>query len=136
MLQLVKSYTWPNEGIPFAGLGLRIDDLASRLGLAVHTWNVDGLGPARGLGFRSETGRVYLLQELEMALRYHGAPGPEVHADAAELASVGAEALIEDVVVTLGIARRDVVFVADESVRQTAAALVARCSAERAKRGS
>jgi hypothetical protein len=51
MLELVDSYTWPNDGFPFAGLGLRMDDLASRLGVAVHTWHVDGLGPARGLGF-------------------------------------------------------------------------------------
>jgi hypothetical protein len=136
MLELVDSYTWPNDGIPFAGVGLRMDDLASRLGVALHTWHVDGLGPARGLGFRSASGPVYLLQELEMAVRYHGAPGPEVQVDAAELASLGAEALVEDVVVTLGIAPRDVVFVADKSVQQSAAALVARCSAHRAERGS
>ena len=136
MLELVDSYTWPNDGIPFAGLGLRMDDLASRLGVALHTWHVDGLGPARGLGFRSASGRVYLLQELEMAVRYHGAPGPEVHVDAAELARLGAEALVEDVVATLGIARGDVVFVADKSVQQSAAALVARCSAHPPERGS
>ena len=40
MLELVDSYTWPNDGTPFAGLGLRMDDLASRLGVAVHTWDV------------------------------------------------------------------------------------------------
>jgi hypothetical protein len=135
MLDLVSSYTWPNDGIPFAGLGLRVDDLASRLGVGVQSWVVDGLGPARGLGFRSESGRVYLLQELEMAVRHHAASGPEVHVDAAELASLGAEVLVKDVVDALRIARRDVVFVADESVQQNAAALVARCSAARAKRG-
>ena len=136
MLELVDSYTWPNDGIPFAGLGLRMDDLASRLGVAVHTWDVDGLGPARGLGFRSVSGRVYLLQELELAVRYHGAPGPEVHVDAAELATFCPEALVHDVVATLGIARQNVPFVADKSVQQNAAALVARWSAERAKPGS
>jgi len=136
MLELVDSYTWPNDGIPFAGLGLRMDDLASRLGVAVHTWDVDGLGPARCLGFRSVSGRVYLLQELELAVRYHGAPGPEVHVDAAELATFCPEALVHDVVATLGIARQNVPFVADKSVQQNAAALVARWSAERAKPGS
>jgi hypothetical protein len=136
MLELLDSYTWPTDGIPFAGLGLRMDELALRLGVAVRTWHVDGLGPARGLGFRSASGRVYLLQELEMAVRYHGAPGPEVHIDAADLASFGTEALVDDVVVTLGIARRDVVFVADESVQRSAATLVARCSALRPERGS
>jgi hypothetical protein len=129
MLELVNAYTWPNDGIPFAGLGLRMDELASRLGVKVHLWNVDGLGPARGLGFRSESGRVYLLQELEMAVRYHGASGPEVHADAADLASLGAEALVDDLVAALGIARRHVVFVADSSAQQRAAALVALCRA-------
>jgi hypothetical protein len=132
MLDLVDAYTWPNDGFPFAGIGVRMDELASRLGVAVHTWRIDGLGPARGLGFRSTSGRLYLLQELEMAVRYRGATGPEVHVDAAELASVGVETLVNDVVAALGIARRDVVFVAGESVQQQAAALVARCSAQRA----
>jgi hypothetical protein len=135
MLELVKSYTWPNDGLPFAGLGLRIDDLARSLEVAVHSWNVDGLGPARGFGFRSEAGRVYMLQELEMAVRYHGALGPELYADAAELANAGAEALVEDVMVALDITRKDVVFIVDNSVQKYASALVARCTTERAKRG-
>jgi hypothetical protein len=135
MLELVDSYTWPNDGIPFAVLNLRMDDLAKRLGLAVNTWHVDGLGPARGLGFRSASGRVYLLEELEMAVRYQGTPGPGVYVDAAELAKFSPEALLDDVVATLGIARQDVVHVVDKSVQQSATSLVARCSAERTKRG-
>jgi hypothetical protein len=136
MFELVNPHTWPTDGIPFAGIGLRMDELASRLGVAVRLWEVDGLGPARGLGFRSESGRVYLLQELEVAVRYHGASGPEVHADAADFSSLGAEALVYDLVVALGINRRDVVFVADSSAQQRAAALVARCSAQRSTRDS
>jgi hypothetical protein len=135
MLEFVDSYTWPNDGIPFAGLGVRMDELASRLGVAVHTWDIDGLGPARGFGFRSTPGRVYLLQELEMAVRYQDAPGPAVYVDAADLASVDLDTLVDEIVVALGIARHEVVFVADESVRRTAAALVARWSKERAERG-
>jgi hypothetical protein len=134
MLEIVDSYTWPNDDLPFAVLGLRMHDLASRFGVAVPTRD-DWLGPARELRFRSASGRVYLLQESEWSIRHLGHTGPEVHVDVAELASSGVEALVNDVVVSLGIARRDVAFVVDESIQQTAADVVARCSAQRAEGG-
>lgn len=133
MLELVKSYRWPNDDMIFAGIALRVDELAAQLGVAVHTWDASGLGPARGLGFRSASGRVYLLEELEYAVRYYGAPGPVIHVDAAELATYGPELLVDDVVATLGIARQNVVLSADKSIRQRAAEIVANCSAARAK---
>jgi hypothetical protein len=135
MLEVMASYIWPNEGIPFAGIGLPVDDLAKRLGLAVKTWDVDGLGLARGFGFRAESGRVYLLQELEMDVRFYAATGPGVYGDAADLATFGAEALVDEVAASLDLERSDIAFIADESVQQSAATLVARFSADRAKRG-
>jgi hypothetical protein len=134
MFELLDLYRWPNDGIPFAGLDLRMDDLASRLGIDVHVWNDDGLGQARGLAFRSSSGRVYLLEELDVAVRYYGATGPGVYVDAADLATVSLDTLVDDVVAALGIARHEVVWVADESLRQSAAAFVAKLSAERANR--
>lgn len=133
MLELVDSYTWPNDDMIFAGIALRMDELAAQLGVAVHTWEEAGLGPARGLGFRSAAGRVYLLEELEYTVRYHGAPGPVVHVDAAELATFGPEVLVDDLVVTLGIARQHVVINPDKSIQQRATEIVANCSAARAK---
>jgi hypothetical protein len=112
---------------------MRVDELASRLGVAVHAWNVDGLGPARGFGFRAVSGRVYFLEELAIAVRHRGAPGPEVPVDAADLTTFGAEFLVVEVLAAPGLSRSDVAYLADESVQQIAAALVARVSASRAK---
>jgi hypothetical protein len=131
MLEQLDSYTWPTDGVAFAVLGLRVDALASRLGVSVRTWYVDGLGPARGLGFRSASGRVYLLEELELAVQHHGATGPNLYADATEVAGTGVAALVEDVAGALGITPAEMLFVAEESLRERAAALVAQCSAER-----
>lgn len=135
MLEIVTSYTWPNDGIPFAGLRVRVVDLAVRLGVAVHQWDVDGLGPARGFGFRTACGRVYLLEELVLSVKYHGASGPNFYVDAAELATVGTAALVEEVVAALGLAPSDVVTFADAAAEKSAAELVAKVAAARAKRG-
>jgi hypothetical protein len=132
MFEAVTSYTWPNDGISFASLGMRVDDLANRLGLPVHAWDVDGLGPARGFGFRVPTGRVYLLEELEMAVRYHGATGPSVYVDALDLATLGAKALIQEVVTGLGLQESDIAFVADSDLQKQAANVVAIVAASRA----
>jgi len=59
-----------------------------------------------------------------------------VYVDAADLATNNTEALVDEVVVTLGLSRSDVAFVADKTVQESAAALVARVSAARPKRGS
>jgi hypothetical protein len=134
MLDIVTSNTWPNDGIPFAGLRIRVDDLAARLGVAVHKWNVDGLGPAYGFGFCTPSGRVYLVQELELSVKYQRASGPAVYVDAAELATVGAIALVEEMVMVLGLAPPDVETFADAAAEKRAAALVAEVAAANAKR--
>jgi len=134
VLDVIASYTWPNDGIPLARLGLGMDELASLLGVTVHTWTVDGLGPARGLGFRAASGRIFLLEELEFAVLHHGAVGPDVYADASDLAQFGPDPLVEEIVLALGIARSDVVLVAELSVQDAAAALVAQVAAARARR--
>ena len=92
-LELLTSYTWPTDVVPLGGLTVRINDLAARLGLPLQMWDVDGLGPARGFGGRLPSGWVVLLEELENAVKYHGAKGPSVYVDAAVLGAIGAEPL-------------------------------------------
>ncbi len=96
MFEYVRTYTWPNEGIAFAGLDIRVDDLANRLGVGVQEWDVDGLGEARGFGLRSQSGVVYVLEELKLMVLYKGARGPSVYADAADLVRLGTDALIDE----------------------------------------
>jgi hypothetical protein len=100
--------------------------------MAIHQWDVDGLGPAKGFGFRAVSGRVYLIEELKDAVKYKGARGPYVYADAAELATAGAAALVEEVVSAPGLAHTDVITFADAAAEKYAAELVAKLAAARA----
>jgi len=46
-LEVLVSYTWPTDGVPPAALSVRVNALASRLGVSVRAWEANGLGPAR-----------------------------------------------------------------------------------------
>jgi hypothetical protein len=133
MIELITSYRWPTDGYPFATLGVRVEELARRLGASVRDWNVDGLGPARGFGFRAPSGRVFLIEELESSIRYDGACGPTVYADACELASLGVEKLVNEVVTALGLCKSDVASVAGAVAEKHAAALCAQATAGEVK---
>lgn len=135
MLEIVTKYTWPNDPIPFAGLRIRVDDLAIRYGVAIQNWDVDGLGPASGFGFRLPSGRVYFLEELEHAVQFQGASGPCVYVDAAQLAEFDVEVLASEVSGALGLSRAKIMTDASDDVRQFAAELVSKIAASRAKRG-
>jgi hypothetical protein len=76
VLEVLNAYAWPNDGLSFEFLMIRVDDLAKHLGLTIQSWDVDGLGPARGFGFRLPSGRVYLTHVVELAVRPQGARGP------------------------------------------------------------
>jgi hypothetical protein len=132
-LELLTSHTWPTAEMALGSLGLHIDELASRLGLPVHRWTVDGLGPARGFGCRLPSGRVFLLEELELSVRYHEAKGPNIHVDAADLAANGIESLLVEILDALGLARSDAIAVADREAEQTAARFVTSAREYRAR---
>jgi hypothetical protein len=132
MLEVVASYTWPNYLMPIAGLCIRVDALAVRHYVDIQKWDVDGLGSAKGFAFRAASGRVFLLEELEDAVKYKGAKGPYVNTDAADLAAVGAAVLVEEVVEALGLRPTDVVTYADAAAEKRAADLVAKLAATRA----
>ena len=132
----LASMAWPTDGVPLAGLTVRVDDLATRLGVPVVTWDVDGLGPARGFGFRLPSGRVYVLEELELAVRHQGAQGPTAYTDAADLGSIGAGPLVAELLAALGLSRSDLIGEAGPDEERAAAELVARMAAARAKRES
>ena len=51
-MELLAAYTWPTGPVGLGSLTVRVDELAARLGVAIHAWEIDGLGPARGFGGR------------------------------------------------------------------------------------
>src|SRR5262245_60200969 len=135
-LEVLASYTWPTAPVALAALAVRVDDLATRLGVAVHTWDEDGLGPACGFGGRLPSGCVVLLQELQYSIQYHGAIGPGVFVDASELGAVGPDPLVEELLAELGLSKSDLAGVVDEAALRNAAELAARARAAQTARAS
>ena len=133
MIEPITTHRWSTDGYPFAVLGVRVDELARRLGVSLQEWNVDGIGPARGFGFRVPSGRVYLLEEVADSVRFYGARGPTVYVDAADLAGIGAERLVAEFVTELGLSRSEVTDIAGPAGEQRAAEIVAEAAAAGAK---
>jgi hypothetical protein len=133
-IEVLASYTWPTDAVPLAGLGIRVDDLAARLGLPVHTWDVEGLGPARGFGGRLPSGVLVLLEELQLAVRYQGARGPTVYVDAADLGAIGPDMLVGELLAALGLSRSDLVGIAGEAEQRRAAEMAAQVRQAQAAR--
>ena len=133
-LDVLASYTWPTAPVALGALSVRVDDLAARLGVAVHAWEVDGLGPARGFGGRMPSGAVILLEELELAVRHQGARGPSVYVDASQLVAAGPKPLAEELLSALALCPEELAGVVDEAARWRAAELSARATQAQAAR--
>lgn len=131
-IEPLTAFAWPTDGVPLAGLAVRVDDLAARLGVPVLAWDEDGLGPARGICCRVPSGRVYFLEELELAVMHQGARGPTVYVDAADLGAFGVGPLVAEVLAALGLSRSDLTGEAGPDETRYAAELVARVAAGKA----
>jgi hypothetical protein len=109
---LTPPVSFPTKPVPLAALSVRVDELALRLGYRVQSWVEDGLGPARGFCCRLQSGRVFCLEELELAIKHQGAKGPVVWVDDTDMVAVGIEHLVEEVSTSLGLTRADLTGVA------------------------
>ncbi len=134
MLEPLSSYTWLTDCCALATLSVRIDQLAARLGLPVFTWQEEGLGTARGVGCRLPSGRVFLLEELELAVRHQNAKGPNVYVDATDLGDQGVEPMLKEVLGGLQLSRSDVNWLAEADAQQSAAKLAAEVRAAKERR--
>lgn len=104
-----------------ATLTLRVDELARRVGIRVDAWEVEGLGPARGAALRLASGRPMLLQELQFPIETGASSGPDVWVDATDLAALGVDDFLTEVMQALDVGRDAVDWVQNASVRNEAA---------------
>jgi hypothetical protein len=111
-------------GQTIAVLSVSFDDIAARFGEPL-SWDDDGLGPARGVVVRLPSGRIVLIKELAFAIKYQGAPGPQLVVDGAALVAFGVDGLLQEALRALGISESAVAWKADEITRQSAARLLA-----------
>ncbi len=133
MLEPIAEYKWPTDCFPLASLNVRVDELARRLGLPVFSWNVDGLGPACGTGFRLASGRVFLLEELHDSIRHQKSKGPNVYVDAGDMAKYGVEKLLDEVLEGLRLTRADVDWQNEPTAQMNAAKIVQEIRAAKAR---
>lgn len=119
-LELLDFFTWQSIDVELVSLSVRIDDLAARLGIPVREYYKDGLGPSRYFAGRLPSGLFFSVEELEMCVKYHGALGPSVLVDATALAANGIEPLVSEILQSLGLARSELVYVADDMRLQAA----------------
>jgi hypothetical protein len=127
-MEPLNSYTWPTDRFLIASMSMRLEVLAARHHLAIRRWLEDGLGPAAGVGVRLESGRVFLLEEFELAVRHHGVLGPYVWVDATEVATHGVEPLVEEFLDAFELDHSSLAHVDEStpSAREMAVELVAR----------
>jgi hypothetical protein len=118
------AYRWPTLEVALAEFGVRVDELAARLNLHVHEWQIDGLGPARGFGGRLSSGRPFELYELQYPIQYGRAKGPALFVDAADLEKQGVQALIAEILQELHASSSELVWVMDHASEQQAARLL------------
>jgi hypothetical protein len=133
-LRPLISSQWPTAEVSLATLGVRLEELAGRLSLPLAHWCEDGLGPSLGIACRLPSGRVFLLQELEYALRHGYAKGPAVLVDATDLVEHGVESLLAEILPALRLSHSDLIAVADRSTEEFAAELLVRLRQGRAQR--
>ena len=127
-IELLDFFTWQTIDVELVSLSVRVDDLAARHGITVREYYKDGLGPARYFAGRLPSGLFFAVEELAMDVQYQGALGPSVFVDATALAANGIEPLVSEVLQTLGIARSELVYVADDMRLQAAISFIgAKC---------
>jgi hypothetical protein len=114
-------FRWLTVAVPLASLAIRVDDLAARLNFPIHIWDQEGLGPTRGLAGRLPSGRPFELQELQHAIQYQGAKGPNVLVDAEDLKAQGVESLLQELLRAMHLSRSDVTWVLDSAGEEQAA---------------
>ncbi len=119
-LRVLDRYDWPTAEWGVASLAVRCVVLFRRLGLEPREWEVDGLGSAIGGLCRLPSGRVVLVQELAHAVRHLGRRGPDVWVDASEVASVGVEEILHEVVSAMGLQNDEIDWTQDPSSQEEA----------------
>jgi hypothetical protein len=95
-------YRFPHADYAIMGFRVRISEIAKPLGFEVESW-ADELGPTQAMRLRLATGRVVVFLELQHSITHHGEKGPYVHVDAAVIAELGVEPLIDEVLTSLGL---------------------------------
>jgi hypothetical protein len=107
-IEALSEYRFPLDSMVLCSLRVRLDVIATRFDLPIYEWEEDGLGRARGLGCRLPSGLVFVLRELEHAVRHLGAAGPGVDVDVGVVATRGVASLVDEITNALQLSSAEV----------------------------
>lgn len=120
MPALLTEYIWQSPEFPICTVNVPVAELALRLGFPLAEWEEPGLGRATGFGCRLASGLVVMLEELAHARDHLGAAGPALYIEGHDLAAMGVERALADVLAGLGLTPQNVAWVQTEAGFQSA----------------
>jgi hypothetical protein len=124
-----QAYTLPTMEMQVATMPVSLDDLAARCQLEIGSFDGDGLGPVRSIGFQTTAGHVYQISEWAMWPIEQPKSLLTVRIDATVLAELGAEPLVAELIEELGVSRSDFTQIADAAAQEAAAKIAAEIKA-------
>jgi hypothetical protein len=116
----ITEHQWSSPEYPLCELSIPVSEIASSLGIPLHFWSEDGLGPASGFMCRLPSGLVLFVQEFEHARERLGSKGPTVLVEATDLVALGVVAATNEVLAAFGLATHQVSWQQSEAGTQAA----------------
>lgn len=118
-VEQVRSYVYPNCGVPIARLRRRVGEIAQHR-LAIETW-MEERGEAAGAFVKLRSGRIVSLVESQVLIAQGRVHGPMAYFDAGEVADLGVGPLVNDVIDSLTVSQQDIDWVAPNEQQRIAA---------------
>jgi hypothetical protein len=118
-------------------LGIRLPEIANRLGFPLRHYDEDGLGPTADLLLRLPTGTVVVLQEVEGEVMTGACRGPNLWVDVGDIVRLGGADIRAEFLRALNLGPEAMEFVPPaehEALAYEALAKAQRLLAERARR--
>lgn len=101
-------HRWSTIDWAIARLAVPLQDIAARNGLVAQHWEEDGLGPTTNCGGRLTSGLVIHLVEYAHLVAQFKARGPDLCADATDVARLGIEVVLAEALAALRLNPSDV----------------------------
>jgi hypothetical protein len=125
----VYDHRFSGIDMPIVRFCRRVSNIAQQNGFRGETWMEDGLGEAWGFFVRLPSGWVALLVEFRHLIEHHHELGPAAYVDEIDIAKFGVQALVDEVVTSLGLSQQEIDWIAADESREIALASLARRAA-------
>jgi len=104
-------HAWKTGEFGLCQIGIAAATLAEHLTHPLIHWHEDGLGEACGFACRLSSGLVISIQELQEITKRTGQKQCDIHVDAADFRTHGADTLLEQLIDVFGLSASDILWV-------------------------